>query len=402
MSLFSESNISELFVGENKIDKIFVGENLVYQSTKAELDCFYFKIDDPTTTADVGFERFITENIDYPADTSQFVNYVAPTFEYSRDKKNWSTYTLGTAITIGSGYSDRVYFRGDNLERWHDYYSTGTSGDKTNPARSYTTYIKAFINNNNCGTYGNIMALRYKTPINSKRIPCVNAFTYIFVNCTLLTSAPELPATTLADSCYSNMFQGCTSLTSTPKLPATTLANGCYFSMFYRCASLTSAPELPATTLANNCYNMMFDGCTSLTSAPELPATTLAIGCYNLMFQGCTSLTSTPKLPATTLATSCYYGMFAGCTSLIQISKLPALTIPDGGILGTYASMFNHSSVRANATSSGVCIHLYRIPTSDTGTSGSKDLNSMFMNLDGTRSFTPSINTEFYISVPSF
>lgn len=29
---------------------------------------------------------------------------------------------------------------------------------------------------------------------------------------TQLTTAPELPATTLADCCYSNMFQNCTSL----------------------------------------------------------------------------------------------------------------------------------------------------------------------------------------------
>ena len=34
-------------------------------------------------------------------------------------------------------------------------------------------------------------------------------------------------------------------------LPATTLANSCYLNMFYKCTSLTTAPELPATTLAN-------------------------------------------------------------------------------------------------------------------------------------------------------
>jgi len=60
--------------------------------------------------------------------------------------------------------------------------------------------------------------------------------------------------------------------------------------VFYGCKSLTTAPELPATTLANNCYNSMFYGCTSLTTAPELPATTLANYCYNRMFYGCTSL----------------------------------------------------------------------------------------------------------------
>ena len=37
--------------------------------------------------------------------------------------------------------------------------------------------------------------------------------------------------------------------------------------MFWNCTSLTQAPELPATTLANNCYNGMFDRCVSLTQA---------------------------------------------------------------------------------------------------------------------------------------
>ena len=46
--------------------------------------------------------------------------------------------------------------------------------------------------------------------------------------------------------------------------------------LFRYCKVLTTAPELPATTLAGYCYSSMFDGCTSLTTAPELPAITLA------------------------------------------------------------------------------------------------------------------------------
>jgi len=41
------------------------------------------------------------------------------------------------------------------------------------------------------------------------------------------------------------------------------LATYCYNSMFEDCTSLTTAPELPATTLANYCYQYMFNGCTS-------------------------------------------------------------------------------------------------------------------------------------------
>jgi hypothetical protein len=63
-----------------------------------------------------------------------------------------------------------------------------------------------------------------------------------------------------------DMFDGCSSLTTAPALPATTLATGCYRGMFYNCTSLTTAPALPATTLATACYRAMFYNCSKLSS----------------------------------------------------------------------------------------------------------------------------------------
>ena len=63
-------------------------------------------------------------------------------------------------------------------------------------------------------------------------------FKYLFNRCTNLTSAPELPATTLADCCYFHMFSGCTGLESAPVLPATTLVSHCYYAMFSGCTNL--------------------------------------------------------------------------------------------------------------------------------------------------------------------
>ena len=60
------------------------------------------------------------------------------------------------------------------------------------------------------------------------------------------------------------MFNGCTSLTSAPELPATTLASSCYSNMFYNCKSLTTAPEIAATTLVSNCCEKMFYNCSNL------------------------------------------------------------------------------------------------------------------------------------------
>ena len=164
------------------------------------------------------------------------------------------------------------------------------------------------------------------------------------------------------------MFRGCTSLTTAPALPATTLADCCYDGMFSGCTSLATAPALPAMTLADGCYQGMFQGCTSLTSLPELPATTLATNCYQRMFQDCTSLTTVPKLPATTLKSNCYGRMFLGCTG-----------------------------IKLSQTQTGEYSIPYRIPTSGTGTTGTNSLNEMFRYTGGTFTGTPSINTTYYL-----
>ena len=106
------------------------------------------------------------------------------------------------------------------------------------------------------------------------------------------------------------------------------LSTECYKYMFSDCTGLTEAPKLPATTLAERCYLYMFSGCSGLTEAPELPATTLARFCYLYMFSGCTGLEiveekdivhSIPwKIPenVTGLDTSGADTIFEGCTNI--------------------------------------------------------------------------------------
>ena len=195
-------------------------------------------------------------------------------------------------------------------------------------------------------------------------------FCYLFEYCKSLTSAPELPATTLADNCYHGMFWNCTSLTVAPELPATTLAESCYESMFYNCTNLTTAPELKATTLAESCYNSMFYNCTSLTVAPELPATALAKHCYSNMFNGCTSLTAAPELPAPTFAKNCYYKMFSGCTSLTAAPELPAATLVNWCYYRMFYGCTNLSNITMLATdiSASGCLNDWVSGVASTGT----------------------------------
>jgi hypothetical protein len=131
------------------------------------------------------------------------------------------------------------------------------------------------------------------------------------------------------------MFRGCTSLTTAPELPATTMAIYCYADMFAGCTSLTTAPELPATTLASQCYYCMFQGCTSLTSAPVLPATTLVERCYCYMFQGCTNLNYIKCLTTNISASNCTYNWVrnvAASGTFVKASSMTSWTTDNNGI----------------------------------------------------------------------
>ena len=141
-------------------------------------------------------------------------------FEFSTDGSSWSVFTPGTTTITLANVRDKVYFRGNNITVSESNY----------------IYYK-FVMSGKIAASGNIMSLLDKT----------------------------CESTTISSSyCFINMFRGCKSLTTAPALPATTLAGYCYYRMFYDCTSLTTAPALPATTLASSCYDSMFKGCKSL------------------------------------------------------------------------------------------------------------------------------------------
>ena len=83
--------------------------------------------------------------------------------------------------------------------------------------------------------------------------------------------------------------------------------NARFCGLFYKCSVLTSAPELPATKLADECYFSMFSYCTNLVSAPVLPATKLADYCYDQMFDNCKKLSTVTMLALESEITSKSY-----------------------------------------------------------------------------------------------
>lgn len=231
-------------------------------------------------------------------------------FEYSVGGGKWtkftSTISVENAVAFG-GAKGNLRLRGKS--------SKGTAVSDTN----YSTI--SFGNTTAVSCTGDI-----RTLIDYKSYASANTenarFCYLFSGCTALSTAPELPAMTLADHCYSGMFADCSSLTQAPQLPAQTLKDRCYSSMFAGCSSLTTAPELSSMTLDVYCYSLMFHNCTNLTIAPALPATELKEACYYGTFQGCTSLTTAPALNAKTLVQSCYDKIFNDCLALENVTML--------------------------------------------------------------------------------
>ena len=356
------------------------------------------------------------------------------TLEYFSADKTWTVWDGTTTLSSVNNDGEHVlYLRGTG--------NTVITGDNTNYKWVFTgSDISCIGNIENLLDYATVESGAHPTmatncyrymfrdctsltqaPILPATTLATNCYQLMFYGCTSLTQAPFLPATTLADFCYQGMFRGCIALTHAPVLPVTTLAPYCYNSMFYGCTSLTQAPVLPATTLADYCYLGMFSGCTALTQAPVLPATTLALYCYHSMFQDCTSLTQAPALPATTLASSCYRYMFKNCTSLTQAPELPATTLKTNcyqhmfsdctsltqapALPATtlenycYHSMFlGCTSLKLSSTKTDEYTQEYRIPTAGTGTTATNALTDMFTSTGGTFTGTPEVNTTYYLS----
>ena len=246
--------------------------------------------------------------------------YTISGLQYSVNEGEWKNVVADEKVSFG-GTNSTLRLRGTNI------YGTASA-----PSEYSTITFDPYVNVSCTGDIRTLLDYKNYETVDTKNARFCN----LFKNCTALTSAPDLPATTLASSCYGAMFFLCTNLVNAPALPAETLADECYSAMFFRCTNLVKAPALPAETLEKSCYNAMFNGCISLTSAPKLPAKTLAYGCYMTMFYGCTNLESAPDLPATELKESCYYGMFRSCTNLESAPTLSATTLENA----CYGTMF--------------------------------------------------------------
>ena len=118
------------------------------------------------------------------------------------------------------------------------------------------------------------------------------AYYSMFEGCTSLKNAPYIAGTDNSGwGGTVSMFKGCKSLVECPEFSFEKVGPSACREMFMNCYELINAPKiLPATTLADNCYTAMFYNCYKIRFAPELPAKNLIKECYHTMFAECHSL----------------------------------------------------------------------------------------------------------------
>ena len=129
-------------------------------------------------------------------------NYTISKLQYSVNNGDWNDVVANEEVTFGGTNGD-LRLRGTN--------TNGTASGKD----AYSTIT--FTNDVKVACTGDI-----RTLLDWKNYSTVNTqnarFCHLFQDCTVLTSAPELPATTLAENCYFHMFYKCTKLSTVTML----------------------------------------------------------------------------------------------------------------------------------------------------------------------------------------
>lgn len=273
----TDKQFLRLSVGDNNkvetvkgIPALEAGKSYTYQLTvgKNKVAVNGINVEDWTTGATIegGEPTWIPYVSFTAAETQTFKmttsgNYAISNLWYSLDGNNWTAVEKDKGVEFG-GAKGCLFLRGKNP--------------------------------NGTGSYPNYSTITFTNP--DVKVACTG-------DIRTLLDWEKYKTVDTKDACFIFLFNGCKVLTSAPDLPGTTLAEDCYYFMFQNCTSLKVAPALPATKLADNCYCGMFDGCTSLETAPELPATNLPGNCYNAMFYGCSKLMSfTLLVPKTSIS----------------------------------------------------------------------------------------------------
>lgn len=196
------TGIPELKAGNSYTYELTVGKNKVSVSGITVADW------NTGTITDNGKAEQIIRYVTFTAEAEQKFkmttsgNYTISGLQYSVKNGKWQDVVANTEITFGGENGD-LRLRGTNHR--------GTA----NHSADYSTIT--FTKDAPVACTGDIRTLLDWNNYNT--VETQNArFCYLFSGCSVLTSAPELPATVLAESCYAGMFSGCVKLSSVTML----------------------------------------------------------------------------------------------------------------------------------------------------------------------------------------
>lgn len=222
-------------------------------------------------TGDSGIPSGWTDNCSspQPSYSGQYLTFVAQesgTFKFLKSTGNTTDiqYSLDSGSTWTTLASDT---NSPTVESGHTIMWKGTLTPIAYYDWHYPCGVGKFSSSGRFIAEGNAMSLLYgnnfvgQTSLNGKSY----AFATLFSGATTLTSAENLilPATTLSSNCYGQMFLDCTSLTTAPQLPAATLVDWCYCYMFEGCSSLNYIKCLATNISASECTRDWVNGVTS-------------------------------------------------------------------------------------------------------------------------------------------
>ena len=180
---------------------------------------------------------------------------------------------------------------------------------------SFSTYTPTSL----YGFFRNLKKLETITGLEYLNTEKVTDMSYMFCNCSSLTSLDVTHFNTANVTDMRFMFYCCTSLTSLDVTHFNTanVTNMGY--MFYICSSLTSLDVTHFNTAKVTDMRDMFYSCSSLTSLDVTNFNTANVANMSYMFSGCSSLTSLDVTNFNTVNVTDMSYMFFNCLSLTSL-----------------------------------------------------------------------------------
>ena len=181
--------------------------------------------------------------------------------------------------------------------------------------KSFSTYTPTSL----YGFFRNLKKLETITGLEYLNTEKVTDMSYMFCNCSSLTSLDVTHFNTANVTDMRFMFYCCTSLTSLDVTHFNTanVTNMGY--MFYICASLTSLDVTHFNTAKVTDMRDMFYSCSSLTSLDVTNFNTANVANMSYMFSGCSSLTSLDVTNFNTAEVTNMSYMFINCVALTSL-----------------------------------------------------------------------------------